>query len=145
MRIITDDTHVLTVPADGGSPIQEDLSCWECGNSLDIRNARSVPIVYGGLDLRVPMCSVCAPSEPQTELEAAIASLTLRERQALELAAKGLCNKAIAERLGGVNVGTVKKHLGTVFHKLGVRSRWEATQRYTLYMRGQYDAIVRAA
>ena len=51
--------------------------------------------------------------------------LTNREKEVLELAATGLKNKEIAERLF-VSVRTVEAHLGNTFAKLGVSSRTEA-------------------
>lgn len=51
--------------------------------------------------------------------------LTTREEAVLRLVIDGLCNKAIAGRLG-VAVGTVKTHLKAVFEKLGVASRTQA-------------------
>ena len=49
-------------------------------------------------------------------------SLTIRERQLVELIKQGLTNKQIARQLGIVE-DTVKKHLQSVFGKLGVRRR----------------------
>ena len=51
--------------------------------------------------------------------------LTSREEAVLEFVVDGLCNKAIALRLG-VAVGTVKTHLRTIFDKLDVESRTQA-------------------
>jgi DNA-binding NarL/FixJ family response regulator len=51
--------------------------------------------------------------------------LTSREEAVLQLVVDGLCNKAIALRLG-VTVGTVKTHLRTIFDKLDVESRTQA-------------------
>jgi DNA-binding NarL/FixJ family response regulator len=48
--------------------------------------------------------------------------LTSRERQIGKLAATGLRNREIADRLG-ISVGTVKVHLHNVYRKLGVRGR----------------------
>jgi two-component system, NarL family, response regulator NreC len=50
--------------------------------------------------------------------------LTLRERQVLHLAAEGLRNPAIAERLG-ISVRTAETHRGRVLAKLGLRSQTE--------------------
>ncbi|HEX9188960.1 MAG TPA: response regulator transcription factor [Vicinamibacteria bacterium] len=50
--------------------------------------------------------------------------LTLRERQVLHLAAEGLRNPAIAERLG-ISVRTAETHRGRVLGKLGLRSQTE--------------------
>ena len=51
--------------------------------------------------------------------------LTSREEAVLQLVVDGLCNKAIASRLG-VAVGTVKTHLRTIFDKLEVETRTQA-------------------
>jgi DNA-binding NarL/FixJ family response regulator len=51
--------------------------------------------------------------------------LTDRELEVLRLAAAGLRNKEIAERLG-VSLRTVEGHLSHMFSKLGVNSRTEA-------------------
>jgi len=50
-------------------------------------------------------------------------SLTVRERQVLELIAQGLKNREIARELG-IRPGTVKVHLKHIFEKTGVRSRY---------------------
>jgi DNA-binding NarL/FixJ family response regulator len=51
--------------------------------------------------------------------------LTQRQRDVLELLARGLPNKLIARELG-LSEGTVKVHLLTIFRVLGVRNRTEA-------------------
>jgi len=48
-----------------------------------------------------------------------------RELEILELAAKGLRNRAIADELG-ISIRTVEGHLNSIFTKLGVSSRIEA-------------------
>jgi DNA-binding NarL/FixJ family response regulator len=50
--------------------------------------------------------------------------LTLRERQVLHLAAEGLRNTAIAERLG-ISVRTAETHRARVLGKLGLRNQTE--------------------
>jgi DNA-binding CsgD family transcriptional regulator len=52
------------------------------------------------------------------------ALLTLRERQVVHLAAEGLRNPAIAERLG-ISVRTAETHRARVLAKLGLRSQTE--------------------
>lgn len=52
-------------------------------------------------------------------------TLTTRERALLGLLAKGLSNRALADRLG-ISVNTVKYHLRGVFEKLSVNSRGQA-------------------
>jgi DNA-binding NarL/FixJ family response regulator len=51
--------------------------------------------------------------------------LTGREEAVLQLVVDGLCNKAIAARLG-VALGTVKTHLKAIFDKLDVATRTQA-------------------
>jgi DNA-binding NarL/FixJ family response regulator len=59
------------------------------------------------------------------EIRAALARLTGRERQVLELLAQGLGDKEIAARLG-VGIETIKTHTANLFGKLGVESRMQA-------------------
>ena len=54
--------------------------------------------------------------------------LTPREQETLNLMAAGLTNQEIAERLV-VSPETVKKHAASIYNKLGVRSRTQATAR----------------
>jgi LuxR family maltose regulon positive regulatory protein len=62
------------------------------------------------------------PAEPERE---PIESLSTREREVLELAAAGLQNRDIAERLM-ISANTVKFHLRTIYAQLGVRNRVQA-------------------
>jgi len=54
--------------------------------------------------------------------------LTPRERETLELLAKGLTNKEIAERLV-ITINTVKRHLKAIFAKLDVHTRSAAAAK----------------
>jgi RNA polymerase sigma factor (sigma-70 family) len=55
----------------------------------------------------------------------AIASLSRREREVLELVAAGASNQEIARELV-ITVSTVKRHLSNVYAKLNVQSRTQA-------------------
>ncbi len=55
-------------------------------------------------------------------------SLTPAERRALALLAEGLTNREIAERMN-VALSTAKRHLSSIYAKLGVSNRYEAAQR----------------
>ena len=50
------------------------------------------------------------------------ALLSARQREIMDLVARGLTNKEIAQQLG-LTDGTVKQHLAAIFPKLGVRNR----------------------
>ena len=58
-----------------------------------------------------------SPNSPET--------LTPREAEVLELIAKGLPNEGIAERLF-ISVATVKTHVHSILHKLGMTNRIQA-------------------
>jgi len=61
-----------------------------------------------------------APTEP----------LTTRENEVLQLLARGLTNRAIAQELG-ITQHTVKFHVNAIMSKLGAQSRTEAVVRAT--------------
>lgn len=56
-------------------------------------------------------------------------ALTEREREILELLAQGYRNDEIAQKLH-ISLSTAKAHLGSVYHKLHVRSRAGAVSKY---------------
>lgn len=57
--------------------------------------------------------------------------LSLREKEVLELLAKGLLYKEIADQLG-VTHETVKKHLKNIYQKLHVQNKIEALNKFRL-------------
>ena len=66
-----------------------------------------------------------APGAANDEHEEGLGSLTAREREVLNLLARGLSNRDIAEELVITNK-TVKNHLSRIYEKIGVHSRAEA-------------------
>ena len=75
-----------------------------------------------------PRCSTRCAARPGTandEREEGLGSLTAREREVLNLLARGLSNRDIAEELVITNK-TVKNHLSRIYEKIGVHSRAEA-------------------
>jgi pimeloyl-ACP methyl ester carboxylesterase/DNA-binding CsgD family transcriptional regulator len=60
--------------------------------------------------------------------DGSVVGLTSREREVLDLLARGLDNRGIAERLG-IASKTVRNHVTHLFSKLGVRRRAEAVVR----------------
>ncbi len=65
--------------------------------------------------------------EASLEREAVARVLSRREREVLELAAAGLSNKEIAERLV-ISINTVKFHLRGIYGSLGVHNRLQASR-----------------
>jgi DNA-binding NarL/FixJ family response regulator len=64
------------------------------------------------------------PPEPKDD-----AGLTSREREVIELLAKGLTYKEIGARLG-ISIDTVRRHCHNIYGKMHVASRTEAVVRY---------------
>ncbi len=70
-----------------------------------------------------------ASRRPATTDDPALASLSPRELEVLRLLADGLTDREIGEALT-ISPRTVETHVGSILHKLGVRNRAEAAQRY---------------
>ena len=66
-----------------------------------------------------------APGPANDEAEDGLGALTAREREVLNLLARGLSNRDIAEELVITNK-TVKNHLSRIYEKIGAHSRSEA-------------------
>jgi DNA-binding NarL/FixJ family response regulator len=66
---------------------------------------------------------------PSSHDNSALASLTPREREVLELLSKGYVDKEIAQAMG-IGIWTVHDHIKNIFQRLRVRTRTEAAIRY---------------
>lgn len=93
----------------GREPLQEALQlAHECGAVALEQRARRELLVLG--------------ARPRRHAVTGVAALTVREREASELAAAGLTNREIAEAMT-VTANTVEYHLTNVYRKLGVCTR----------------------
>jgi DNA-binding NarL/FixJ family response regulator len=92
--------------------------------------AAAVRIVAGGDALLAPavtrsVVEEFARHQPPPKRPAALAHLTPREAEVLELLARGLSNAEICERLV-VSEATTKTHVARILQKLGLRDRIQA-------------------
>ncbi len=94
--------------------------------------ARAVRAAHAGAALLDPAVAarlveaVAAPADPEPAAEPELADrLTSREREVLDLLARGVPNKRIARELG-ISEKTVKTHVGHILAKLGVTDRTQA-------------------
>jgi DNA-binding NarL/FixJ family response regulator len=86
------------------------------------RGEASFPARIATTLLRRVSSGATRPREPGAD------SLTVRERQVVQLIAEGLSNKEIAARLG-IEVATVKNHVHNILEKLDVNRRSDAVAR----------------
>jgi DNA-binding NarL/FixJ family response regulator len=92
--------------------------------------AAAVRVVAGGDALLAPavtrsVVEEFARHQPAPTRPAALADLTARETEVLELLARGLSNAEICERLV-VTEATTKTHVARILQKLGLRDRIQA-------------------
>ena len=118
-----DDRYVFALLAAGAAGyLLKDVPSAEV-----VRAVRSVyagePALHPAIARKV-LARFAAEAQQQQAREDAV-SLTDRERDVLQLAACGMSNTAIANRLS-VSLRTAQAHLTQVFNKLGVGSRTEA-------------------
>ncbi|SOE01654.1 LuxR C-terminal-related transcriptional regulator [Caenispirillum bisanense] len=72
--------------------------------------------------------SAAGSGASRAALPPAVAGLTRRQREVMDLLAEGLSNAEICERMG-LNLSTVKAHVSGVLRALGVDSRTQAALR----------------
>ncbi len=92
-----------------------------------LQEARSRDVIPGYVETLLATFGGDISSSPPDQ-QALPEPLTEREQEVLELIAAGLTNPEIAEQLI-ISPGTVKKHAGNIYGKLGVHSRTEAAAR----------------
>jgi len=80
------------------------------------------PVLHATIATKVARLWLRRPGAVRADLAE---SLSPREREVLELAASGLRNRAIADRLG-ISSRTVEGHFNSILGKLGIASRLEA-------------------
>jgi DNA-binding NarL/FixJ family response regulator len=80
------------------------------------------PVLHPAIAMKIARLWAQRGTAPQPVLTE---QLSARETEVLELAARGLRNKAIAEKLG-ISTRTVEGHFNGIFTKLGVSSRLAA-------------------
>lgn len=93
--------------------------------------ASALVAVDAGLVVLDPaFAAALVPAASGVTLDLPVDSLTPREEDVLQLMAKGLTNKAIAQALN-ISPNTVKFHINAILGKLGAQSRTEAVVRAT--------------
>jgi DNA-binding NarL/FixJ family response regulator len=113
----------------GGTPARRGVSGWLRRDATGEEIAAAVVAVSRGLivfdqNFVAAEVSEAVPAfAPQATATAE--ALTEREREVLELMARGLPNKTIAHELG-ISEHTVKFHVSTILGKLGAAGRTEA-------------------
>jgi DNA-binding NarL/FixJ family response regulator len=91
-----------------------------------------VEVVEGGAPMTGQIARrVIEAFRKPASLELSEAQLTLREKDILQLIAKGYANKEIASQLD-VGVSTVRTHIEHIYEKLHVHCRTEAAAKYLI-------------
>jgi DNA-binding NarL/FixJ family response regulator len=138
-RIVADNprTHVLVLTS--FSDRYRILAALEAGAEGYLLKNTTSEAIFGGIRQLVlggspldPMAARMLLNSRREQPEEI--NFTTREQEVLEMLGSGLPNRAIARRLG-ISERTVKAHLTSVFHRLGVADRTQAAlwaQRHDL-------------
>lgn len=100
------------------------------GESARLLREAEARAIGAGNSNRMPDVRAALAEAGQPPLTRPPDALTARQAEVLAQLAAGLSNKAIADELH-LSEGTVERHLATIYRKLGLRNRAQAT-RYAL-------------
>jgi DNA-binding NarL/FixJ family response regulator len=134
LKRLLPDTPVLWLHAapDTAMPIDPGPHrplAWLPADATETQLAAAIQALAHGLSVRLPASfhadHVLAAPAPLQEL---VEPLTARELEVLELMAKGLANREIAEALG-ISVHTAKFHVAQILDKTGSATRTEAVRQ----------------
>lgn len=113
----------------------QQIDQWVEGRQEQTAGPEQVQVIAlaGGNPVLVPFDTTAASigsemSNPAKAVDGLVEQLTGRELQVLQLITDGLTNQEIAERLV-IAENTVKKHVNSIYSKLGVSHRAEAVAR----------------
>ena len=107
-----------------------------------VRALRALPQGEAPLsrDLAAAMIEALHGQDAHSEVQARLAVLSAREREVLELVARGARNADIAQSLS-ISEFTVKRHVQNIFGKLGVSSRSAAGAVYRAGLDDEKTAV----
>lgn len=118
-----DDDHIVQALENGAAGyILKDSSVSQIHNAL-------VELVKGGAPMSPYIASRVISFFKKPKINEESALLSKREREVLELVARGLQYKEIADRLH-LSTETVKKHMRNIYQKLHVQNKVEAINKF---------------
>jgi len=143
-RIVADNPHIHVLVLTLFSDRSLILAALDAGAEGYLLKNTATEAIFGGIRQVVVGGSPLDPKAARELLTSRRArpeeiTFTAREQEVLEMLRAGLPNRAIARRLG-ITERTVKAHLTSIFHRLGVADRTQAAlwaQRHELNPPGQ--------
>ncbi|HET6296572.1 MAG TPA: response regulator transcription factor [Kribbella sp.] len=143
-RIVADNPHIHVLVLTLFSDRSLILAALDAGAEGYLLKNTATEAIFGGIRQVVVGGSPLDPKAARELLTSRRArpeeiTFTAREQEVLEMLRAGLPNRAIARRLG-ITERTVKAHLTSIFHRLGVADRTQAAlwaQRHEPNPRGQ--------